>query len=117
MKAETEILQLLEKAGIESCEPEVIHKLKIFIKKYVKEIVDKANTVWIHSDKTRQDLKPDDIKLAIEIHNENILNKPMPLDLIKAIAKSVNEKPLPEIRKNATLSDRLPEQRLTEPNF
>lgn len=45
MKAETEILQLLEKAGIESCEPEVIHKLKIFIKKYVKEIVDKANTV------------------------------------------------------------------------
>ena len=109
MKAETEILQMLEKAGIESCEPEVIHKLKVFIKRFVKEIIDKANMVWVHSDKNWQDIWPDDIKLAIEIHNENILNKPMPLDLIKAIAKQVNEKPLPEIWWNQTLNERLPE--------
>ena len=77
----------MEKAGIESCEPEVIHKLKVFIKQYVKEVVKKASIIKLHSDKNRQDIRAEDIKLAIEIHNENVLNKPMPLDLIRELAR------------------------------
>lgn len=78
---------MLEKAGIESCEPEVIYKLKVFIKSYVKEVIDNAKMIKHHSDKNRQTLLAEDIKLAIEIHNDNVLNKPLPLDLIREIAK------------------------------
>lgn len=111
------IKQLIQKVGIEACENESVSKIKVFISKYLKEILDKADTIKMHSKKQQPEIDIEDIKLAIEIHNENIFNKPLNQDIVRDLARRRNMEPIPALSKSSTLHEKLPESRLTEPNF
>ena len=94
--------------------------MKSFMRKYIKDILSKADLIRLHAD-IQRGIKADDVKLAIEMYNENNFNKPLPLETIREFAKIRNKLPLPEIKKKTqgNIGDQLPQAdyRLTNPNF
>lgn len=61
----------------------------------------------------------DDIKLAIEAHNENYFYKPLSRETIEKLALRRNTNPIPHPKDYSNLIDQIPDSdyTLTQPNF
>ena len=50
LRNQVEITQLLEKCMVDAVDIEVYDKMKQFMKKYIKEILSKADLIRLHAD-------------------------------------------------------------------
>ena len=113
------IINIFEKNGIEEYDAQTIQQILKFMQKYAKEVYHNADLIRIHVDKKRENVNVDDVKLAIEAHNENSFYKPLSKCTIENIAKRRNVNPIPSPKDFSTLIDQVPDSdyTLTQPNF
>lgn len=113
------IVEIFEKSGIEAYDTKTVQQILKFMQKYIKDIYNKADLIRLHADKKRPNVNVDDIKLAIEAHNENSFYKPLSRETIEKIALRRNANPIPQPKDYSNLIDQIPESdyTLTQPNF
>mmetsp|Transcript_4915 Transcript_4915/g.4690 ORF Transcript_4915/g.4690 Transcript_4915/m.4690 type:complete len:194 (-) Transcript_4915:31-612(-) len=116
---EKSIIDIFERNGIEEYDMQTIQQILKFMQKYSNEVYRKADLIRIHADKKRENVNVDDVKLAIEAHNENSFYKPLSKETIENIARRRNVNPIPAPTDFSNLIDQIPESdyTLTQPNF
>lgn len=113
------IVEIYEKCGIEAYDTKTVQMILKFMQKYLKDIYHKADLIKLHANKKKQNVSIEDIKLAIEAHNENSFYKPLSRETIENLAKRRNANPIPQPKDYSNLIDQIPESdyTLTQPNF
>mmetsp|Transcript_7680 Transcript_7680/g.8682 ORF Transcript_7680/g.8682 Transcript_7680/m.8682 type:complete len:216 (-) Transcript_7680:84-731(-) len=113
------IIDIFEQAGIEAYDTKTIQQILKFMQKYAKDIYNKADLIRLHANKKRDHVNVDDIKLAIEAHNENSFYKSLNRETIEKIAMRRNANSIPQSKFYSNLIDQIPESdyTLTQPNF
>jgi len=116
---EETIVDIFEKSSIEAYDTKTVQQILKFMQKYIKDIYHKADLIRLHANKKKQQVNVDDIKLAIEAHNENSFYKPLSRETIQNIALRRNANPIPQPKEYSNLIDQIPESdyTLTQPNF
>lgn len=110
------IIEILKDMGIEH-EHKVITHLLEFLYRYVTTVVEDAKLVSNHSKKKIID--NEDIRLAVQMYNEQNFCSPPPKDVLLEVAQSRNSNPLPPPKPSSSTGVRLPPDRfcLTAANY
>ena len=101
------IKAILNDMGMTEYEPRIITQLLEFVYRYVTNVAEDAKLVSNHAKKKLVDV--DDIRLAVQMYNEQNYNTPPSRDVLLEMARSKNSNPLPMPK--ATSGLRLPPDR------
>lgn len=109
------IVEILKDMGISEWEPKVVTQLLEFVYGYVTNVAEDAKLVSSHAKKKIIDV--DDVKLAVQMYNEQNYAAPPSRDVLLDMARSRNAHPLPTPKTSSGL--RLPPDRfcLTACNY
>lgn len=109
------IMAILKELGIDDFDPRVINQLLEFIYWHTTIILDDARVFANHAKKKTIDV--DDVKLAIQMHAEQMSSSGPPRDILLELARSKNSTSLPPIKPQSGI--RLPPDRycLSQPNY
>ncbi|XP_065219542.1 transcription initiation factor TFIID subunit 9-like [Planococcus citri] len=109
------IMAILKELGINDFDPRVINQLLEFIYWHTTIILDDARVFANHAKKKTIDV--DDVKLAIQMHAEQMTSAGPPRDVLLELARSKNSTSLPPIKPQSGI--RLPPDRycLSQSNY